>query len=45
MMMWLLDKVLFIALFTLISLWYAWAHRYEWKQEEEVNYNIDVWED
>ena len=44
-MMFLLDAFHMAMLIGGVVAGYLYAHRYEWKQEEEVNYNIDVWED
>lgn len=44
-MMFLLDAFHMAMLIGGVFALMAYAHRYEWKQEEEVNYNIDVWED
>lgn len=45
-MMFLLDAFHMAILIGGVLALVAYAHRYEWKkEEEEVNYNIDVWED
>jgi hypothetical protein len=43
-MMFLLDAFHMAMLISGVMAIYLYAHRSEWKQEEEVNYNIDVWE-
>lgn len=44
-MMQLLDITLWLITIGGLFFGVIYAHRHEWQKEEEVNYNIDVWED